>query len=148
MRDGFAISCKESSNKMLGCGINDAADALKRIIAADRILVKGDMLIVRASNSKEFTVSIIAHNNYFIVSFDNWHEEFYDLETSMALISEAAIGRVRLRVDRIAEQPWRWTVQRKDLKGSWIDIYSNSIFMLGLRRHTDTIYRQLVTSEA
>jgi hypothetical protein len=120
-----------------------AAVKLATIVPVGRLSIGDELLAIRARNNDEFNIAILACNGNLIVALDDWHDEFYDIEAAVAFVSQAILGNIRLRVDRIGGRPWRWTVERRSFNGLWIELYVNSIFIFDWGRSKDTIYRAI-----
>lgn len=113
--------------------------ALLPLVSHDRMALTGDCLTIDQVNETGFTISLLRSSDCWIVFFDDWHDEFPDLEMVLVLIGQALSGNVRLRVDRMGQKPWRWTVERKLADRTWVALYSNAVFMLGRGQAKDTV---------
>ena len=126
--------------------------AVRRLLLAlaphDCISLTQDCLTIRPATGTGFTISLLRGPGSWIVFFDGWHDEFPDLEMVLALIRQALSGEVRLRVDRMGQKPWRWTVERRLGDATWVALYSNAVFMLGRGQANHTvIYRNSYQNE-
>jgi len=49
--------------------------------------------------------------NHFTVSFDGWHEEFFDYEKALACFLLGLSNRCRLKIQEKGGSPFQWTLE-------------------------------------
>ena len=52
--------------------------------------------------------------NHFTVSFDGWHEEFFDYEKALACFFMGLSNRCRLKIQEKGGSPFQWTLEHLD----------------------------------
>jgi hypothetical protein len=122
---------------------SSAVRKLSSMLPSNRFVVTADRIVIPARSSGEFQIAATFYANKWILSFDNWHDDFDDIESVLRLISQALSGSLRLRIDRIGGRPVRWTLERNTKDDSWIELYSNGVFFIEFGRHKDSIYRRI-----
>lgn len=67
-----------------------------------------------------FDMALSISGGAYTLCFDRWEETFDDPDYVCGLIEDALTGEARLRVDTLAKQRWRWTLERRDASGRWV----------------------------
>lgn len=116
---------------------------LSSMLPLSRFEVTADRIVIPARSSSEFQIAATYYANKWILSFDDWHDDFEDIESVLQLVSQALSGSLRLRIDRIGGRPVRWTLERNTKDDCWIELYSNGVFFIEFGRHKDSIYRRI-----
>jgi hypothetical protein len=88
-----------------------AADGLQRFV---------DGFSVSASGPAGFDMWLTAEKGCYTLRFDDWIEEFECAETAREIFEAALRGEARVRIDMLADQRWRWTLERRDASGTWL----------------------------
>jgi hypothetical protein len=65
--------------------------------------------------------------NHFSVSFDHWHEDFYNLEEAVDCFLLGLSNHCRVKVESKGGVPFRWTVEYLD-DTQWRERSSNSVW--------------------
>ena len=65
--------------------------------------------------------------DHFSVSYDRWHEDFYNLEEAMDSFFQGLSNRRRLKVECKEGTPFRWTVEYLD-DAKWQERSSHSVW--------------------
>ncbi len=99
-------------------------------------------LSIPAAGDDEFSIRLSRSGGVWILCFDSWHEDFHDRASAIQLIQDALSGRVRLRIDRIGGRPFKWTVERLEGDGRWIELYVSGVWRFGWSRKFDRVWRR------
>lgn len=95
----------------------------------NRVRRQAHALTIDTKRPEEFQIRLIGSGPRWIVCFNGWHEEFHDMDSVLALVREALGGGLRLRLERLNQKPWRWTVEMSR-SGRWIPRYSTTLVRL------------------
>lgn len=79
--------------------------------------------------------------NHFSVSFDHWHEDFYNLEEATDCFLLGLSNRCRVKVESKGGVPFRWTVEYLDSR-EWHERSSNSVWTHRFLSAATTAYLQ------
>ena len=66
-----------------------------------------------------FEMTVVAGDHAYALYFDGWAEEFGCEEIVHRLVTAAAAGEARIRVDSLAGRRLRWTLETRDCRGGW-----------------------------
>ncbi len=75
---------------------------------------------VDVSDPRGFDMAIVVEGDRITLAFDEWVEEFFDVDYARHIFGAALDGTARLKVDLLSGKPWRWTLERLDQFGEWV----------------------------
>jgi hypothetical protein len=103
---------------------------------------RDNLIRVLASTRDGFEVIIEQiWDNHFSVSYDNWHQDFYNWEDAQDCFLFGLSNRCRLKVQCKDAVPFRWTVERLE-EEKWLERSSNSVWNYRFLSAPTTAYLQ------
>jgi hypothetical protein len=101
-----------------------------------------NLIRVLPSTREGFAVVIEeVFENHFSVSFDHWHEDFYNLEEAVDTFLLGLSNHSRVKVESKGGVPFRWTVEYLD-DTQWRERSSNSVWTHRFLSPATTAYLQ------
>ena len=113
---------------------------IKSLVPIDRVTIGKRHVFIAAADNTGFDVSIVASMGHWIVSLDDWYEDFHNIESARFLIECALNGQIRLKVERLGGAPWQWTGEKRANDNRWIEVFSGGYARFRLWRKIECVY--------
>jgi hypothetical protein len=98
-------------------------------------------MTVDSASPEGFKVAIQDHQNWFLVAYDGWHENFTNEELAMGCFINGLSPRVRLKVTRRAGRAYRWTLESRQGE-TWVAASTVAHLLIPFWKKAEVVYLQ------